>query len=99
MWNIRDALTSEPLKCKVNSTLASPNRVHGDRIRFWTTDDLHGEASFDDAEFADGGVQDEDTQGLGLIEIEALAVATLDEICYTYPDLSAKLGISWDNLR
>ena len=71
MWNIRDALTREPLKCKANPLLASPNRVHGDRIQFWTTDDLHGETPFDDAELGEGCVQDEDTQGFGLIEIGA----------------------------
>ena len=66
------SLTHEPLKCKVNSTLASPNRVHGDRIQFWTTDDPHGETPFDDAEPGEGGVPDEDTQGFGLIQIELL---------------------------
>ena len=71
MWNIRDALTREPLKCKANPSLASPNRVHGDRIQFWTTDDLHGETPFDDAELGEGCVQDEDTQGFGLIVVEA----------------------------
>ena len=72
MWNIRDALTKAPLKCKANPSLASPNRVHGDRIQFWTTDDLHGETPFDDAEPGEGGVPDEDTQGFGLIQIELL---------------------------
>ena len=71
MWNIRDALTSAPLKCKANSSLASPSRVHGDRIQFWTTDDLHDETPFDGAELGEGCVQDEDTQGFGLIEIGA----------------------------
>ena len=70
MWNIGDALTSEPLKCKANPSLASPSRVRGDRIQFWTTDDPHGETPFDDAELGEGGVPGEDTQGFGLIEIE-----------------------------
>ena len=70
MWNIRDALTKAPLKCKANSSLASLSRVHGDRIQFWTTDDLHGETPFDDAELGEGCVPDEDAQGFGLIEIE-----------------------------
>ena len=72
MWNIRDALTSEPLKCKANSSLVSLSRVHGDRIQFWTTDDLHDETPFDDAELGEGCVRDEDTQGFGLMEIELL---------------------------
>ena len=59
------------LKCKANSSLASLSRVHGDRIQFWTTDDLHGETPFDDAEPGEGGVPDEDTQGFGLMEIGA----------------------------
>ena len=70
MWNIRAALTSEPLKCKANPSLASPSRVHGDRIQFWTTDDLHDETPFDDAELGEGCVRDEDTQGFGLVEID-----------------------------
>lgn len=61
-----------PLKCKANPSLASPSRVHGDWIQFWTTDDLHGETPFDAVEPGEGGVQDEDTQGFGLIEIELL---------------------------
>ena len=73
MWNIRDALTSEPLKCKANSSLASPSRVHGDRIQFWTTEDILGVTPFDDAELGAGCVRDEDTQGFGLIEIEPYA--------------------------
>ena len=71
MWNIRDALTSAPLKCKANSSLASLSRVHGGRIQFWTTDDLHDETPFDEAELGEGCVRDEDTQGFGLIEIGA----------------------------
>lgn len=70
MWNIRDALTKAPLKCKANSSLASLSRVHGDRIQFWTTDDLHDETPFDDAELGEDYGQNEDTQGFGLIEIE-----------------------------
>ena len=70
MWNIRDALTGEPLKSKANPSLASPSRVHGDRIQFWTTDGLHGETPFDDAELGESCVPDEDAQGFGLIEIE-----------------------------
>ena len=64
-------LRGAPLKCKANSSLVSLSRVHGDRIQFWTTDDLHGETPFDDAELGEGCVQDEDTQGFGLIEIGA----------------------------
>ena len=71
MWNIRDALTSAPLKCKANPALASSSRVHGDCVQFWTTDDPHGETPFDDAELGEGCVQDEDTQGFGLIQIVA----------------------------
>ena len=71
MWNIRDALTSAPLKCKANPSLASPSRVHGDRIQFWTTGDLHGETPFDDAELGEGCVREEDTQGFRLIQIVA----------------------------
>ena len=70
MWNIRDAWASALLKCKANPSLASPSRVHGDRIQFWTTDDLHGETPFDDAELGECCVQDEDTQGFGLVQIE-----------------------------
>ena len=72
MWNIKAALTSAPLNCKAKPSIASPSRVHGDCIQFWTTDDLHGETLFDDAEFDEGCVRDEDTQGFGLIEIELL---------------------------
>ena len=71
MWNIKGALTKAPLNCMANPSLASPSRVHGDRIQFWTTADLHGETPFDDAELGEGCVQDEDTQGFGLIEIGA----------------------------
>lgn len=71
MWNIRDALTREPLKCKANPSLASPSRVHGDRIQFWTTEDIHGVTPFDDAELGADCFRDEDTQGFGLIEIGA----------------------------
>lgn len=71
MWNIQDALTKAPLKCKANPSFASSSRVHGDRIQFWTTDDLHGETPFDDAELGEDCVRGEDTQGFGLIEIEA----------------------------
>ena len=70
MWNIGDALTSAPLKCKANPSLASPSRVRGDRIQFWTTDDPHEKTPFDDAELGEDCVRDEDTQGFGLIEIE-----------------------------
>ena len=72
MWNIRDALASAPLKCKANPSLASPSRVHGDRIRFWMTADIRGVTLFDDAELGEGCVPDEDTQGFGLIQIELL---------------------------
>ena len=72
MWNIRDALTREPLKCKTNPSLPSPNRVHGDWIQFWTADGLHGETPFDDAELGADCFRDEDTQGFGLIEIDLL---------------------------
>ena len=72
MWTVRDALTKAPLKCKTNSSLVSLSRVHGDRIQFWTTDDLHDETPFDDAELGEGCVRDEDTQGFGLIEIDLL---------------------------
>ena len=58
------------LKCKANPSLASPSRVHGDRIRFWMTEDVHGMMPFDDAELGEDCVRDEDTQGFGLIEIE-----------------------------
>ena len=71
MWNIRDAWASAPLKCKANPSLARSSRVHGDRIQFWTTDELHGETPFDDAELGEDCVRGEDTQGFGLIEIEA----------------------------
>lgn len=70
MWNIRDALTKAPLKCKAIPSLASPSRVHGDRIQFWTTDDLHDETPFDAVELGEGCVRDEDTQGFGLVQIE-----------------------------
>ena len=46
-----------PLKCKANPSLTSPSRVHGDRIQFWTTDDLHGETPFDDAELGEDCVR------------------------------------------
>ena len=69
-WNIRDALTKTPLKCKAIPSLASPSRVHGDRIQFWTTEDIHGVTPFDDAELGADCFRDEDTQGFGLIEIE-----------------------------
>lgn len=72
MWNIRDALTKAPLKCKANPSLASPSWVHGNRIQFWTPDGLHGETPFDDAELGEGGVPGEDTQGFGLIGIELM---------------------------
>ena len=58
------------MKCKANPPLASLSRVHGDRIRFWATDDLHGETPFDAVELGEGCVRDEDTQGFGLIQIE-----------------------------
>ena len=70
MWNIRDALTKTPLKCKAIPSLASPSRAHGDWIQFWTTDDLHGETPFDDAELGEGCVRGEDTQGFRLVEID-----------------------------
>ena len=54
------------LNCKANPSLASSSRVHGDRIQFWTTDDLHDETPFDDAELGEGCVRDEDTQGFGV---------------------------------
>ena len=73
MRNVRDALTSAPPKYKANPSLASSSRVHGDRIQFWTTDDLHDETPFDDAELGEGCVRDEDTQGFGLIQIELRA--------------------------
>ena len=57
-------------ECKANPSLASPSRVHGDWIRFWTADDLHGETPFDAVELGEGCARDEDTQGFGLIEIE-----------------------------
>ena len=66
-WRV---LLDAPLKCKTNPSLASPNRVRGDRIQFWTTEDIHGVTPFDDAELGEGCVRDEDTQGFGLIEIE-----------------------------
>ncbi len=69
MWNIRNALTKVPLKSKANPSLVSPNRVRGDRIQFWTTDDPHGETLFDDAELGADCIRDEDTQGFGLIQI------------------------------
>ena len=72
MWNIRDALTKTPLKCKAKPSLASPSRVHGDRIQFWTTEDIHGMTPFDDAELGEDCARDEDTQGFGLIQIELL---------------------------
>lgn len=72
MWNIKDALTNAPLKCKTNASLASPSRVYGDCIQFWTTEDLHGETPFDDAELGEGCARGENTQGFGLIEIELL---------------------------
>ena len=72
MWNVRDALSSVPLECKTNPSLASPSLVRGDWIRFWTTDDLHGEMPFDDVELGEGCARDEDTQGFGVIEIERL---------------------------
>ena len=72
MWNIGGALTNASLKCKANPSLASSGRVHGERIQFWTTDDLHGETPFDAVELGEGGVQDEDMQGFGLVQIELL---------------------------
>lgn len=61
-----------PLKCKANPSLASPSRVRGDCIQFWTTDDRCGETPFDDAELGEGCVRNEDAQGFGLIEIKLL---------------------------
>lgn len=72
IWNVRDALTGEPLKCKTNPSLASSSRVYGDRIQFWTTDDRRGETPFDDAELDEGCVRDEDMQGFGLVQIKLL---------------------------
>ena len=72
MWNVRGAWASAPLKCKANPSLASSNRVHGDRIQFWTTEDIHGVTPFDDAELGESCVPDEDAQGFGLIGIELL---------------------------
>ena len=66
-------MTSELLKCKANPALASPSRVHGDCIQFWTADDLHGEAPFDDAELGESYVRDEDARGFGLIQVELWA--------------------------
>ncbi|MCQ2395657.1 MAG: hypothetical protein MJ249_15360 [Kiritimatiellae bacterium] len=80
MWNIRDALTKAPLKCKANSSLASPSRVHGDRIQFWTTDDRRGETQFDDAELGEGCARGENTQGFGLIQIELRAGSAGDRV-------------------
>ena len=60
-------------ECKANSSLASPSRVYGDWIWFWTADDLHGETPFDAAELGEGCVHDEDTQSFGLIQIELKA--------------------------
>ena len=36
---------------------------------------------------------------VGKTEEKDVAVASLDQVCCTYPDLSAMSGISWDNLR
>ena len=71
MWNVR-GIDESTIEMQGESLACESEPGSWGRIRFWAANDLHGETPFDDAELGEGGVQDEDMQGFGLVQIELL---------------------------